>query len=158
MAILITAMALLIDGLFLSCHKYVNVEDAFVVDIDEITNAIDIIGHAISGNQKVSSRQVYLGVLGLLLCQFFLLILYYVYAVSKTSKGRHLCCSLTSLCCICIPKSKKNPMKAVGELLSGLGPKDSFIKSDVIAGLTTLYATSKITNVDDRVQTGIENF
>ena len=52
----------------------------------------------------------------------------------------------------------KNPMAEVGELLSDLRSKDSLIKSDLIAGLTSLYATAKTKNVDERVQKGIKNY
>ena len=156
--IVITNMALLIDGLFLSCHKYENVKDAFIVDMDDIKNAFDTIDQVINGNKIISSPRVYRNVLELLFFQFSMLILYYAYVFSKTAKGRNLCCSLTSLCCICVPSSMKNPMAEVGELLSGLRSKDSLIKSDLIAGLTSLYATAKTKNVDERVQKGIKNY
>ena len=150
--IFITTMGLLIDALFVSCHKYDDLHDALSINVGEIKNFFKMSSEVVLGSGKVTSRKVYQGVLGLLLFQLIFLILYYLYMVSKVAGCRNLCCSFTSLCCICVPKAKKNPMAEVGELLNDLFPKDSLLTSDIVAGMTSLYATSKIMQEKDRDQ------
>ena len=137
--ILITTIGFLIEGLFVSCHKYDDFQDSFIIVQGEIGNALNLTSQAIMGRQKLNSRKVYQGVLGLLLCHVTLMTLYCLYGITNTGKCRNLCWSLTLLCCKCVPKSKKNPMAKVGKLLDDLFPKDSFLTSDLIAGLSSLY-------------------
>ena len=144
-------MGCLIDGLFVSCHKYKHFDDAFWVDPAEIQQAVRLTKIALHEKLKIDSRKVYQGVLGLMLFQLVYHIVQFGWVISGAADLRRL---MSRFCCSCVPKSMQNPVQEVSELIYGLFPKDSFIPSDVIAALSCMYATAVTESSDQLASKG----
>ena len=140
-------MAFLLEGIFVSCHRYLNYHDVFVVYTTEIKEAINYTEKAINSDYKICSRKVYQGVFGVLIFHLVYLILKLLYANCQTGYCRTLCYGtflIFRMRAWCVPRSKKNLIEEAGEAMVELFPGDSFITSDAIVAITCIYAQTKI--------------
>ena len=140
-------MTLLIEGIFVSCHRYMNYHDVFIVDMKEIRKAITFTEDALTSDGKICSRKVYQGVVGLLMFHLIYLIIKLLYANCQTGYCRTLCFGtafIFRMCVWCFPTSKKTLIEEASAAILELFPDDSFIASDAIAAMTCIYAKTKI--------------